>query len=212
MEILIASHNSHKIREFKDMAKSLSHVEFLSLHQFPNYAQPEETGATFRENAILKAEHAAKHLNTWVLADDSGLVVPALQGNPGVRSRRYAGANATDLENRQKLLQAMENLHGQARTAYFECCLAIANPSGLQKCVEGICEGTIIHESRGRYGFGYDPLFVKNDYEKTFGELDDHIKNRISHRRKAFERLLGFLETLARDTLIQEMSENALLH
>lgn len=196
MEILLASNNLHKMREFRDMFKSLAHIELISLHQFHHYTVPEETGYTFRENAILKAEHAAKQLNTWVLADDSGLIIPALQGEPGIRSRRYAGPDATDLENRQKLLKAMENLHGQARTAYFECCLAIANPSGVQKCVEGICEGYIIEEPRGRYGFGYDPLFIKNDYEKTFAELDDTIKNRISHRRKAFERLLNFLETL----------------
>lgn len=196
MEILLASNNLHKMREFRDMFRSLTHIELISLHQFHHYASPEEIGVTFRENAILKAEHAAKQLNTWVLADDSGLVVPALQGEPGVKSKRYAGLNATDSENLQKLLKAMKNLHGQARTAYFECCLAIANPSGVKKCVEGICEGHIIQEPRGRYGFGYDSLFIKNDYEKTFAELNDTIKNRISHRRKAFERLLTFLETL----------------
>jgi XTP/dITP diphosphohydrolase len=196
MEILLASNNLHKIREFRDMFKSLTHLQLISLHPFSHYVAPEETGTTFRENAILKAEHAARQLNHWVLADDSGLVVPALQGEPGVRSKRYAGPDATDLENRQKLLQEMEELSGQARTAYFECCLAIANPTGIKKCVEGICEGHIIKEPRGRHGFGYDSLFVKNDYEKTFAELDDTIKNRISHRRKAFERLLNFLETL----------------
>lgn len=196
MEILIASTNLHKMREFRDMFKSLTHIQLISLHQFGHYVAPEETGQTFKENAILKAEHAAKHLNCWVLADDSGLVVPALQGEPGVRSRRYASLEATDVENRQKLLQAMKGLEGQERIAYFECCLAIASPAGLKKCVEGICEGFITQEPKGRHGFGYDPLFVKNDYEKTFAELDDTVKNRISHRRKAFERLLTFLETL----------------
>ena len=122
--------------------------------------------------------------------------MPAFKVIPVVKSRRYAGPDATDLENRQKLLQAMENLKDQERTAYFECCLALASPTGLKKCVEGICEGYIIQEPRGRHGFGYDPLFIKNDYEKTFAELDDAVKNRISHRRKAFERLLTFLETL----------------
>ncbi len=178
------------------MFRSLPHLALISLHQFSDYVAPEETGLTFRENAILKAEHAAKTLNQWVLADDSGLVVPALKGEPGVHSRRYAGAQATDAENRQKLLHAMEHLEDQQRTAYFECCLALSSPTGLKKCVEGICEGTIAKESRGRHGFGYDPLFVKNDYEKTFAELDESIKNRISHRRKAFERLLSSLETL----------------
>ena len=196
MKIVLASTNSHKMREFRDMFKSLAHIELLSLHPFNHYVAPEETGATFRENAILKAEHAAKQLDHWVVADDSGLVVPALHGEPGVRSRRYAGPEATDLENRQKLLQAMKDLKDHERTAYYECCLAVASPQGLKKCVEGVCEGYIIYEPRGRHGFGYDSLFVKNDYEKTFAELDDNIKNRISHRRKAFERLLSFLETL----------------
>lgn len=184
------------MREFRDMFKTFKHLELISLHQFAHYAAPEETGQTFKENAILKAEHAAKHLNLWVLADDSGLVVPALNGDPGVRSSRYAGENATDFENRQKLMHAMEDFQGQSRTAYFECCLALASPAGLKKCVEGICEGHLIHEPKGRNGFGYDPLFIKNDYEKTFAELDDSIKIRISHRRKAFERLYNFLETL----------------
>jgi XTP/dITP diphosphohydrolase len=194
MEILLATTNLHKIREFKEMFKVLSHIELISLRQYPDYFSPEETGLTFRENAIIKAEHAAIRLNKWALADDSGLVVPTLEGDPGVLSRRYAGEDATDHENRQKLLHSMKHMAEQDRTAYFECCLALANPSGLIKCTEGICEGHIIQEPRGRYGFGYDPVFVKNDYEKTFAELDDSTKNRVSHRHKAFERLLSFLE------------------
>lgn len=196
MEILLATANLHKIREFREMFKSLPFIEIISLHQFPDYTLPEETGITFRENAILKAEHAARTLNKWALADDSGLVVPALDGEPGVFSARYAGPDATDSENRQKLLDAMKHLQGHDRIAYFECSLALANPKGLVKCVEGICEGHVIHEPRGRHGFGYDPLFVKNDYEKTFAELDESIKNRISHRHKALERLSTFLESL----------------
>lgn len=197
MEILLATANLHKIREFRDMCKSLSHLEILSLHQFPSYVAPEETGTTFKENAILKAEHAAKQLNIWTIADDSGLVVPFLQGQPGIYSRRYAGPEACDSDNRKKLLQEMARLTTQEdRSAYYECCLAVANPSGLKKCVQGLCEGFILTESKGRHGFGYDSLFVKNDYEKTFAELDETIKNRISHRRKAFERLAIFLENL----------------
>lgn len=196
MEILLATANLHKIREFKDMFKSLRHIELISLHHYNDYRAPQETGETFKENAILKAEHAASHLNRWVLADDSGLVVPALGGEPGVRSRRYAGEEATDSENRQKLLDAMKHLRDHERTAYFACCLTLADPKGVKKCVEGICEGFIIQEPRGRHGFGYDPLFIKNEYDKTFAEIDETVKNKISHRRKAFERLLTFLETL----------------
>ncbi|CUI15712.1 Nucleoside-triphosphatase [Candidatus Protochlamydia naegleriophila] len=197
MEILLATTNLHKIREFREMCKPFSHLEILSLHQFPSYIAPVETGKTFKENAILKAEHAAKQLNVWAIADDSGLVVPFLQGQPGIYSRRYAGPEACDADNRKKLLQEMARLTTQEdRSAYYECCLAVANSSGLKKCVQGVCEGFILTEAKGRYGFGYDSLFVKNDYEKTFAELDETIKNRISHRRKAFERLAAFLENL----------------
>lgn len=196
MRIVLATHNLHKIRELKEMFRPLNHLELLSLHSFQNYVAPEEEGKSFKENAVLKAEHAARQLGHWVLADDSGLVVPMLQGAPGVYSRRYAGLQATAGENNKKLLQEMKNLKTHERVAYFECCLAIASPDGLQKCAEGSCEGEIATEPRGRYGFGYDSLFIKSDYEKTFAEIDEGVKNRISHRRKAFERLYNFLEAL----------------
>jgi XTP/dITP diphosphohydrolase len=196
IKIVLATHNLHKVREFREMFRPLTHLELLSLHPFHDYHAPEETGHTFKENAILKAMHAASHLHCWALADDSGLVVPALQGAPGVYSRRYVGLKATDGENSKKLLQQMSLLQGEERVAYYECALALASPDGLKKCVEGICEGSIALEPRGRHGFGYDPLFIKNGYEKTFGELDEAVKNRISHRRKAFDRLINFLDTL----------------
>jgi XTP/dITP diphosphohydrolase len=197
MEILLASNNLHKIREFRQLFQRLQKtVELVSLIQFPHYKAPEETGLAFKENAIAKAVHAAKELQMWVLADDSGLVVPSLQGAPGVYSSRYAGIGATDKQNYEKLLGAMKNFSEQDRIAYFQCCLALANPFGLQKCVESICEGSIADTPRGRCGFGYDSIFIKTDYGKTFAELDDEIiKNKISHRGKAFERILPFLET-----------------
>lgn len=197
MELLLATKNLHKIREFKELLKPFAHLEILSLHQFPDYMPPEETGGTFKEIAIFKAEHASKHLGKWVLADDSGLVVALLQGLPGIHSRRYAGEEATDADNRKKLLEEMKNLSSQdSRSAYYECSLAISHPDSLTKSVQGFCEGSISMEERGRHGFGYDPLFIKNEYDKTFGEIDETIKNRISHRRKAFDRLVPFLESL----------------
>lgn len=195
MEIVIASHNLHKIREFREMFKALPNIELLSLLNFPKYVPLPETGVTFKENALIKAHHAAKHLKMWALADDSGLVVPKLQGGPGVHSKRYSGDEATDADNRRKLLAAMQGLTGLERCAYFECCLALCSPEGIEKCVTGICEGQIITEERGRNGFGYDSIFVKNDYEKTFAELDESVKNRISHRHKAFEKMGNILET-----------------
>lgn len=199
MEIVIATHNLHKIREFRELFKAykcLAHLDVLSLLNFPNYALPEETGITFKENALLKARDATAHTNKWVLADDSGLVVPRLQGAPGVYSARYAGEEASDADNRQKLLNAMKGVTGLERAAYFECCLVLCGPDGTEKIVKGICEGHLITEERGRHGFGYDPIFVKNDYEKTFAELYDSVKNRISHRYKAFEKLVNALEVL----------------
>lgn len=193
MKLVIASKNKHKIRELRAMLKTKAKWDLYSLIDFPEYHPPEETGASFEENAILKATHAAKTLGEWVLADDSGLVVPALMGAPGVYSARYAGNKATDKDNRKKLLQEMLPLKEQERAAYFECCIAIASPSGLEKCVCARCEGTIAEKEQGSQGFGYDSLFKKHDYNKTFAELDEETKNRISHRRKALDKILLFL-------------------
>lgn len=196
MEIVIASTNLHKIREFRDMLKSIKSFDVLSLHNFPTYQPPPETGSSFKENALQKALHAAEALQKIVLADDSGLVVPALKGAPGIHSRRYAGDDATDAENRQKLLAALRHLQDMERSAYYECCLVVATPKGLSKSVTGTCEGRILTEERGRNGFGYDSVFVKHEYDKTFAEIDEITKNRISHRQKAFAKISSFLETL----------------
>lgn len=199
--LVLATSNIHKIREFRAMLKSVTNLDVLSLLDFPNYELPEETGTTFEENAILKATHAATALNHWVLADDSGLVVPALNGSPGVYSARYAGKNATDADNRKKLLAEMQHLMDDDRQAYYECWIVLASPQGVKKSVRGTCEGKILTLEKGRGGFGYDSLFVKHEYSKTFSELEESVKNRISHRRKAFDKIFGSLEAL--------VSENA---
>lgn len=196
MEIVIASKNLHKIREYRDLMKQFTKFDILTLMNFPDYQPLPEEASSFKDNATGKGIHAAKTLGKWVLADDSGLIVPSLNNQPGIKSRRYAGEEATDIENRKKLLEEMQGLQDLQRNAYYECCLVLASPEGLKKCVTGICEGILLHEERGRNGFGYDPLFVKNDYDKSFAELDDSIKNRISHRYKAFEKLAPTLETL----------------
>lgn len=195
-ELVIASTNIHKVREFKTMLKPFARFDLLSLADFPQYVPPEETGENFEENAVLKAVHAARELNRWVIADDSGLVVPALNGAPGVFSARFAGKDATDLENRKKLLEEMQHLIDDDRQAFFECLVALASPAGLKKCVKGICEGTLLTKDRGGSGFGYDPLFIKHGYSKTFAELGESVKNRISHRRKALDKLAVSLESL----------------
>lgn len=196
IELVVASTNVHKVREFRSMLKAFPNADVVSLADFPNYVPPEETGNTFEENAILKATHAAKELNRWVLADDSGIVVPALNGAPGVFSARYAGNDATDFDNRKKLLDEMQNLLDEDRYAYFECAIALASPSGLKKCVKGICEGHLLSKEKGNGGFGYDPIFVKHGYSKSFGEVGESIKNRVSHRRKALDKILLSLESI----------------
>lgn len=200
LELIIASTNFNKVREFRSILKPFIHFDLLSLCDFPNYVPPEETGTSFEENAILKAVHAAQSLNRWVIADDSGLVVPAINGEPGILSARYAGNDASDLDNRKKLLDAMQHLMEDDRQAFFECSVALAAPSGLKKCVKGTCEGVLLSKERGGSGFGYDSLFVKHGYSKTFAELEESIKNRISHRRKALDKILLSIESIMSST------------
>ena len=200
MEIVIASHNVHKIKEIRDLFKALLRQppDLTSLLNYPHYTPPPYQGKTLQENAETKAIHAAKTLNKWVLADDSGLVVPALSDPNNLQanlSKYFAGDDATDSENIRKLLQELQNRSGLERAAYYECCLALASPDEVKKVATGICEGYISTEESGRKGFGYDGVFAKHDYEKTFAELDETAKNRISHRRKAFEKLALYLES-----------------
>lgn len=199
MELVIASRNIHKIREFRSILKKISAFDLLSLNDFPQYVPVPETGNSFEENAILKATHAAQNLQRWVIADDSGLVISALKGAPGVNSRRYAGENATDKENRQKLLAEMQHIPEPYRQGYYECWIALASPEGLKKTAKGISEGMITEQERGSLGFGYDAIFVKHEYGKTFAELEEEIKNRISHRRKALDKILPVLEAILQD-------------
>lgn len=195
MDLVIATTNPHKVREIRSFLRGRLKLELYSLVDFPHYTQPAETGTTFRENAHLKATHAVKALQKWVLADDSGLVVPALQGEPGVYSARYAGPQATDKDNRKKLLEAMKNLDEGRRQAYLECSLVLLSPEGYEKSFSGIVEGTITQEERGGNGFGYDPLFLKYGYNLTLAELsNEELKNKISHRGKALQKLLVALE------------------
>lgn len=196
MRLIIASKNVHKIREIRAILKPFSNLDLLSLIDFPSYTPEEEVGSTFKENSNAKALHAASHLDAWVIADDSGLVVPALNGEPGIFSRRYAGEDATDKQNRQKLLNSMQHLQDPLRHAYFECELSLADPKGLKKSVTGKVEGIILEKEKGSLGFGYDSIFMKHEYGKTFAQLEESIKNKISHRRKALDKLFPILESL----------------
>ena len=195
MKLLIASGNLHKVREFRAMMKSIPGLDIYSLLDFPTYVPEEEIGESFEEIASKKAAHAAKHCGMLTLADDSGLVVPAINGEPGIFSARYAGIGSTDQDNRKKLLERMKHLNEDARSAYFFCAVALAAPDKLIKVVTGKCEGSILDAPRGGNGFGYDPLFMKHDYGKTFAEMDEALKNRISHRHKAFLRMVPVIQT-----------------
>lgn len=194
-EIVLATTNLGKIREFRQLFRPLEQIDLLSLNDFAHYQPPEETGDSFANIAEQKAKDVALALGKWALADDSGLVVPSLGGAPGIYSRRYAGPQATDADNRRKLLDALEDFTHEQRYAYFVCALALAQPNGRCKIFVGQCEGFLTQRERGRNGFGYDALFIKHGYDKTFAELDEATKNRISHRYKAFEKLQLALES-----------------
>jgi XTP/dITP diphosphohydrolase len=197
LKLLIATTNLHKVREFRALLKPIEGLDIFSLLDFPNYEPEEEIGNSFEEIVTKKVQHAAKHCHMLVIADDSGLVVPSLNGEPGIYSARYAGLGASDQDNRKKLLQNMRTLKDDQRHAYFVCSIALATPERLIKVVSAKCEGVILDEPRGGQGFGYDSLFLKHDYGKTFAEMDEALKNRISHRHKAFEKILPFIKDQA---------------
>jgi XTP/dITP diphosphohydrolase len=187
-EVVIATRNPGKLREIEAILSPL-HLKLLSLRDFPDLPEVEEDGATFAENAGKKARAIARLTGRPAIADDSGLAVDALGGQPGVLSARYAGGNATDRERYQKLLDEMAGIPEGKRQATFVCVLAVAFPSGKMQVVEGECRGWITFAPRGKHGFGYDPIFFVPEFAKTMAELEPEVKNRISHRARALEKL-----------------------
>lgn len=189
--IVVATGNAHKLTEIRDiLGKVLPDVEFVSLAQLGDFDDPEETGTTFEANALIKAEAAVTETGFSAIADDSGLVVDALDGEPGVYSARYAGVHGDDAANNAKLLRNLENVEDADRTARFMSVVALVRADGIVLSGEGSCEGMIGHELRGDHGFGYDPLFLPNDTPgKTMAELTPEEKNAISHRFHALQNL-----------------------
>ena len=186
--LVLATRNPGKIAEFKSMLAGFP-VDVKSLNAFGPIAEVEENGSTFEENAYKKASFTARVLGLPALADDSGLVVEALGGAPGVHSARYAGQEADDAERCQKLL---DEIKGQPnRRAAFECVISLAVPSGAALTYEARCEGTISDRPMGQNGFGYDPIFYYPPLKKTFAELTPKEKGRVSHRGKALMELQG---------------------
>jgi XTP/dITP diphosphohydrolase len=191
--LLIATWNGHKTREIAQMLGSGSDVRDLS--SLPHAPRIEETGATFEENATLKALKISRIFTGLVLADDSGLEVDALDGAPGVYSARFAGPNANDAENRRLLMQKLRSLGGNTFPARFRCVMVLASQRALLGSFGGIVNGSVILEERGDGGFGYDSIFIPQGYTETFGELQPEIKNSLSHRGRALANVLEFLRS-----------------
>lgn len=187
MRLLIATHNAGKKAEYAQILGDLG-LELVTLTDLSIRAEVEETGATFVENALLKARAFARLAGMLTLADDSGLEADALGGAPGVRSARYAGEGATDVDRYRLLLRNMKAVPEGRRTARFRCVIALVWPDGREKTAEGACEGSIAREPRGTHGFGYDPIFYVPDQGCTMAQLLPEVKNRISHRALAGSR------------------------
>ena len=184
-ELLVATNNAGKVRELSQLLAGLP-LRLRLLSEFPGVPEAEETGTTFAENATLKALHYSGHTGLLTLSDDSGLGVEALGGAPGVYSARYAGPHATYAERMAKLLGELEAAGGEGRRARFVCVIAVADPSaGALDTFEGACEGRIALAPRGTGGFGYDPIFIPEGYDQTFGELPEEVKHSVSHRARA---------------------------
>jgi XTP/dITP diphosphohydrolase len=184
-ELIFATGNPHKVDELNAMVQPALGLRVVGLSAFSGLPAIAEDQPTFAGNAIKKAETIAHHLGRPVAADDSGLVVDALQGAPGVHSARYAGADATDEENNRKLLSELNGVPPNERGATFVCVLALAVPGETTWVVRGECRGRIAEEPRGAYGFGYDPLFWLPDRRRAMAELPPEEKNQISHRAQA---------------------------
>lgn len=188
-KIIVATKNKGKAKEFKVFFRAYQ-IEALSLLDLPQHVEDvEETGSTFSENAALKSETISKLFQCPVIADDSGLIVDDLGGEPGIYSARYAGEDKDDQKNMDKLLGNLNQVSDAKRSARFVCVLALTIPGETTRFFTGYCEGKIAEKQSGSNGFGYDPIFIPEGYTKTMAELAPDEKNRISHRSKAFTQL-----------------------
>lgn len=192
-KFLIASNNLHKISEIKSLLKDMPEAELFSLNDFGLNIPVDETGDTLEKNALIKSEAVFKVLGIPALSDDTGLFVDALNGEPGVLSARYAGVHADYKKNNIKLLQNLHGIPFEKRTAYFETVVCLYSGKNSYRFFRGICRGIIIESPKGNSGFGYDPLFLPAGHEKTFAELPEAEKNKISHRYAAIKEFKKYL-------------------
>lgn len=181
--LLVSTRNAHKVSEIREILGT--DFDVLDLSGIPAVGEVEETGATFEENATLKALAVSEHFDGWVIADDSGLEVDCLGGAPGVWSARFAGVGATDASNRALLLQKLEGVRGRERSGRFRCVIVLARAGSKFAAFSGSVEGVIINQEKGSGGFGYDSLFVPDGHCATFAELGAEVKNALSHRARA---------------------------
>lgn len=193
-QLIIASQNEGKIKEFRTLFQSLN-IEVLSLNDvFTSIPEVVEDGDTFEANARKKAETILELVHRPVIADDSGLVIDALEGRPGVYSARYAGEPSDDRRNYEKVLKEMEGIPQEKRSARFVAVLALARPNEKTEFFHGTCEGSIAFEATGSHGFGYDPIFLPQGESRTMAELSEEEKHAISHRGMALRKLHQFLQ------------------
>jgi len=191
-EIVIASHNPGKVREIRELLQPLG-VQVLSATEAGVTEEPEETGTTFAENAIIKAEEVMRATGKPCLSDDSGFAVSALHGAPGIYSARWAGADKNFQAAMAKVHQEWERTASQDKTATFHCVLALAMPNQPTQTFAGEISGTICWPPRGKNGFGYDPMFIPDGHHQTFAEMEPAAKHAMNHRARAFAALLQYL-------------------
>ena len=193
MKLLLATRNRHKVTEMQH-ALAGTGWQVMMLSDFGDAPEVKEDGATFEENARKKARSAAARVEMWTLAEDAGLEVDALGGEPGVRSARYAGEGASDGDRIRKVLGQLISVPDERRTARFLCVMCLIDTAGKETCFQGRCEGRIAHSARGTTGFGYDPIFIPEGHDKTFAELGLTVKSKISHRARAMQQVIVFLQ------------------
>lgn len=187
--LVLATRNSAKLDELRRIVTAVSTVELIGLADVPAYDELPETGATFADNALLKAREAVRHTGLPAVADDSGLTVGALNGMPGVLSARWAGAHGGDIANLRLVLDQVRDVPDERRDAAFVCAAALVTPDGTERVVHGQVDGVLLREPRGTGGFGYDPIFLPHGETRTTAEMTPAEKDAISHRGKAFREL-----------------------
>ena len=192
-QLVVATHNKKKLTEIKEILKDID-LELISLDAYNDAPQVIENGKSFQENAVKKAVKFARFTGKLCLGEDSGLCVDALDGAPGIYSARFSGRNKSDIKNNLKLLKLLKDLPLRERKAHYVCAVALADKNGLLGAVEGCCSGLIALKPYGSAGFGYDPLFYISKYKKTFGQLGEKIKHKMSHRYHGLKKARRIIE------------------